>query len=94
MPEALDTGILVRGAFLETMCNIVGLAVAADWMVTGQPLVFQGFGITQFIWLIPLWYVFRRKEKSEDAKGVLIVSGITVLLCAVCWGVAMNGRRG
>jgi hypothetical protein len=50
----------------------------------GIPLV-AGFGLLQFLWLLPVRANFVKAGKTESAKGVWITIGITLLLSASCW---------
>ncbi len=44
------------------------------------------FGLLQFIYVLPLVFVLRKKGRSNVAKGMLIAATINFLLCAACWG--------
>jgi len=87
MAEAADRGRFVEGFSAAVFCNLVGLLVAVAMMssvIGGSAL--GGFGIVQLLWLIPVWRSYRKQGKTENAKGVLLVVGITILLNAACWG--------
>ena len=85
MAETPDTGIMIRGLFIATLCNLVGIVLALSLIFKGEFTFLGGFGILQFVWLLPLWFVFKKMGKTEDAKGALFVAGITILLNAACW---------
>ena len=82
MPEAPDAGSMDRGSLTAVLCNLGGLALASYLRVD---IFFSGFGIMQVLWLGPLWKYYQHQGKTEDAKGLLVVAGITLLLNAACW---------
>jgi hypothetical protein len=85
----MDDGILIAGA-----CNLAGLVITFYLMFFIGPVFPGGFGLVQFAWLYPIWRRYKKKGKTESAKGVLVIAGITFLLNATCWGVfGMRGNR-
>jgi hypothetical protein len=91
-PDAPDLGILWRGLFIAAICNLIGVVLTFYLMfVSDTFLFFGGFGLVQFAWLLPMWSYFQNNGRTEDAKGVLIAAGITVMLNAACWAALRNG---
>jgi len=92
MPEELgspDPGSLLHGFFTAVVWNLFAFAgaVALIAIYIGIPIV-AGFGLVQFAWLIPLRNRCVLEGRTEDAKGVMVAAGITVMLSAGCWSVA------
>jgi hypothetical protein len=85
-PQTPGPGHIVYGFLAAAACNVAALVLSAGLIMlfVGIYLV-AGFGLIQFFWLVPLWMIYRKQGKTESAKGVLIVAGITVLLSAACW---------
>lgn len=52
-------------------------------------LLLFGFGLTQFLWLTPLYLNYRKKRQSETSKGILLAAGITFLLNGACWATGL-----
>jgi hypothetical protein len=77
---------LLHGFLVAAGWNAVAIAASVALMaaVIGIALV-GGFGLLQFIWLLPVRSRFMKAGKTDSAKGVLIAAGITVLLSAACW---------
>ena len=48
------------------------------------PLAF--IGLSQLVYLGPLWFLVRARERHVIAKGVAIAIAVTALLNAGCWG--------
>ena len=82
MPEVPDRGQGGPAFLIAAMFNLAGLGLA---LYLPFDIVFRGFGIVQLAWLGPLWRYYRNKGKTEDAKVVLVVAGLTFLLNAACW---------
>jgi hypothetical protein len=86
-PESPDPGSMIHGFCAAVVWNLFAF-VAAFIMIfafIGIPVV-AAFGLVQFAWLMPLRNRYKLEGRTEDAKGVLIAAGITVLLNASCWG--------
>jgi hypothetical protein len=87
-PQTPDRGSLLHGFLVAAGWNALAIAIAISVAlmaaVTGIFLV-AGFGLMQFAWLLPVRAGFVKAGKSENAKGVLIAAGITVLLSAACF---------
>ena len=81
-----DHGSILNGFLVAAGWNFLAAVISAALIpvVIGIPLT-AGFVLLQFAWLIPIWRRFRKVGKTENAKGVLIVAGISVLLSAACW---------
>jgi len=84
-----DAGSIGKGMLLGAALTIAGLAA----MFIFLPAIIA-FGILQYIWIMPVYVMCRHRGEPETAKGVLIVSGIVILLSAACWGLfMMDGFR-
>ena len=82
----VDRGSILSGFLVAAGWNAAALALSAALMAAMIGfLILAGFGLLQFAWLLPMWIRYRKAGKTESAKGVLIVAGISVLLSAACW---------
>jgi hypothetical protein len=48
-------------------------------------VLFYWMGISQFVYLIPVMLVFRRRRRFEMVKGITIGAILTILLNAACF---------
>ena len=91
-----EEGHILLGMLLCWLLNIVQLGIAAVLLTTGErtlPTVFilvGAIGLLQFVYVIPIWRLFRNRGKSMTARGLLIAASITALLNAACWGGAVG----
>lgn len=46
-----------------------------------------GIGLIQLIYVLPLYFLFKQKGKTDTAKGIVIAASITAFLNASCWGI-------
>jgi hypothetical protein len=83
-PQPPDRGSMARGFLTATLLSVCCFTAAAA-LSLGEYVVFA-CGLTQLIWLVPLWIVYRRKRETESAKGVVVAASITFLLNSACWG--------
>ena len=60
--------------------NIVSLGVA----------MIGGIGIIQLIYVLPLYFSFKKQGKTETGTGLIIAASITALLNATCWGMFLG----
>ena len=51
-----------------------------------------GIGLTQLIYIIPLYLRYQKKGQKNTAKGLVIIASIIALLNATCWGLLANLR--
>jgi hypothetical protein len=86
MSDTPYTGSLERGLFVAAICNGGGVLLCLCLLVVRVGYyALAAFGLTQFLWLFPLWKYHRNNGETENAKGILVVGGITFLLNAACW---------
>jgi hypothetical protein len=86
-------GSVGKGFGFAAAMNVGGLVVSALTIVTGVGIfILLAFGLTQLLWLVPLYAYYKREGETETAKGVLIAAGISFLLNATCWGVVLSGQ--
>ena len=87
-----DEGSIGLGLLLCWGSNI-GEVIMGGFTVmvpyVGIPLV-GGVGIIQLIYVLPLYFSFRKEGKTATAKGLVIAASITALLNATCWGVVLS----
>lgn len=81
-PGSIWQGIAIGGAW--NFCALL-VGLMAIFIVIGIPII-AGFGLVQYVWIAPLYEKYTGRGESETAKGILIASGVTVLLSAACWG--------
>jgi hypothetical protein len=89
MPEAnefLPPGSSLSGTLIGLGANIAGSIVLG---MSGLGNMVFGIGLSQLIWLIPMFRHYSRMEATETAKGIVIAGAITFLLNAGCWGILL-----
>ena|SRR5215469_9047825 len=97
-PAAHDSSSLFLGLLLCWLLNMVQLGVAWLLFVRSErmlPSVFVlvgALGLLQIGYVVPLWYIFRRRGMKRLAKGLLIAAVFTLLVNVVFWMVMyVNG---
>ena len=83
LPPAV--GSIGKGMLLGAGLSIMGVLA----MFIFLPAIIA-FGVLQYIWIMPVYVMYRHRGEPETAKGVLIVSGIVLLLSAACWGLMFS----
>jgi hypothetical protein len=85
MPEEHYAGSVGTGFSVAALGNFGGFLLCLGLLTAGMGYPLVGFGITQFLWLFPLWRHYRKEGETESAKGVILLAGISFLLNAACW---------
>lgn len=84
---------MAAGAALALGSNfiavVLGLFVGSVFTTLAPTYALIGIGVTQLIWLGPLYWHFRKSAETESAKGVLLGAGLTLLLNGACWGILL-----
>jgi hypothetical protein len=82
-----DPGSVWQGIAIGATWNIGALVVGILTIIAmvGGAII-ATFGVLQYAWISPLYLRHKKRGETETAKGILIASGITVLLSAACWG--------
>lgn len=52
-----------------------------------------GIGLTQLLYVVPLYLYFRKTSQKNTAKGLVIGASIVALLNVTCWGVFFSTMR-
>jgi hypothetical protein len=89
-----DEGRIIYGLLLCWGLNIVQLVIGsfAAALATHSEnfiaafVIVGGIGLLQLVYVLPLYFRFRKQDKSETTKGLVIAASITALLNATCWG--------
>jgi hypothetical protein len=92
VPEAADDGSIARGFLVAALWSAFFLLTAAA-LPRGEYVVLT-CGLSQLIWLVPVWIAYRKKGQTESAKGVILAAAITFLLNSACWGFVKYGISG
>jgi len=88
LPVFPDKG---RGSLLVGLALGIALTVGVFWTSTMYEfgtLVFFFLGAFQWIYVLPLVFIMRRKQQAKTAKGILAVASLVVVanvVCLVCW---------
>jgi hypothetical protein len=79
---------MVKGFVVAVGVNVAGSIVS---LATGFGAVLVAvIGVGQFLWLLPMWIVYRKRGERETAKGILLAAGLTFLVNAGCWGLFIS----
>ncbi|HEY6252057.1 MAG TPA: hypothetical protein VI685_19035 [Candidatus Angelobacter sp.] len=90
---ARDEGSLFLGLLVAWLLNVVQLGIACLLFALGERtlpavvVMVGGIGLLQISYVVPLWYVFRRRGRKRMAKGILMGAVFTLLLNAIFWAV-------
>src|SRR5215469_2657983 len=94
----LDESSLFLGLIVCWLLNMAQLGIAALMFANGERtlpsvvVLVGGIGLLQIGYVVPLWYIIRRRGRKRMAKGILIAALVTLLLNAIGWLVIyMNG---
>jgi hypothetical protein len=81
-------GLLISGGV-----NVLALGIALATLKLGIGVVLLGgLGLLQFLWLLPIYFSYRRKGESDTRKGILLGSSLSLLLSAACWVSLLNSK--
>ena len=83
-PQPPDRGRFIEGFSAAAVFNVAALFIVGSFFTrAGVPV--GAMGIVQLAWIIPLWNSYRKKGKTEDAKGVVVAAVITFVLMHRAW---------
>lgn len=51
-----------------------------------------GWGIFQLVYVVPVYFYFRSRNRASTAKGLLIAASIVLLINVGCWATIGMGR--
>ncbi len=69
-----------RGIGLALLLHLIQVPLA--FLTSGISLIF--LGVSQLVYIIPAIVVYKRNDRSEIVKGLIIAAAITFLLNATC----------
>ena len=85
-------GNLAVGLFLCWGLNIVEINVGMlPFMMTNENsttatvVLVGGIGVVEWLYVVPLYRLFKSRGKPNTAKGLIIAAGITALLNGLCF---------
>jgi hypothetical protein len=88
------------GVGIAILCQAVLIVAGPLAILTTNPLrsriselLFTGWGVAQWLFLLPLYFVLRLKGRRLAAKGILITGCIGFLLNAACDAVMSGALR-
>lgn len=91
-----DRGHIVYGLtlcwglnLLEVFIGFFTLSMGFGGEGTGIVAVYGlvgGIGLFQLLYVLPIYFVLRKENRTDTIKGVIIAASITALLNATCWG--------
>lgn len=67
-----------------------GLSDAAPWLSEVFTVAMFGIGLTQLLFVVPLYLHFRKTGQKNTAKGLVIGASIVALLNVTCWAAVMS----
>ena len=88
-PASQDQDSLFLGLLVCWLLNVVQLGIAGLMFAYGEQtlpaviMLIGGIGLLQIGYVVPLWYVFRRRGRRRMAKGMAIGGTFTLLVNAV-----------
>ena len=95
-----DEGSIIWGLVICLGLNILtiligflafgaGLGGNSNSLSVGVVLI-GGIGLFQLLYVLPLYFSFKKQGKAETGKGLIIAASITALLNATCWGMFLG----
>ena len=97
-PVIPDHSSLFLGLLLCWLLNMVQLGIAwlifvrSERMLPSVFILVGALGLLQIGYVVPLWYIFRRRGMKRMAKGLLMAATLTLLVNLSFWGVMyVNG---
>ncbi|WP_026732362.1 hypothetical protein [Fischerella sp. PCC 9605] len=76
--------------FLILLESVIGYALAINFFLRVLIIYLSGIGITQLVYIIPVIFILKRREKFPLMKGVIVGAVITALLNGGCWIFFLN----
>jgi hypothetical protein len=70
---------------LMTLVCLAAMIATPDGVANVAVFGFGGIGLTQLLYVIPL-YLLWKDDKPASAKGLVIGASVVALLNASCWG--------
>lgn len=81
-------GTLALGFLFFIISPLLGpLSMIGLWLVFG-------FGVSQFIYMLPAILIARRRGRTGLAKGLIIAASLAFLLNASCFVLFWSGKMG
>ncbi|HEY1939319.1 MAG TPA: hypothetical protein VGJ33_15415 [Candidatus Angelobacter sp.] len=83
-----DEGRIILGLLLCWGLNVAEIFVGIlmlNSLIVGVAMI-GGVGVLQLVYVLPLYFWFKKQGKTDTAKGMVIAASITALLNAACWG--------
>lgn len=102
-PQPHDEGSVGTGIGIVLAADIVLFIVllsiasgltdqAPFWLGEALFIAMLGIGLTQLLYVVPLYFHFRKTGQQNTAKGLVIGASIVALLNATCWGLFSTMR--
>lgn len=78
---------MIAGVLLGLVMHVLQLACFVIPILIVVPLF---IGVTQWVYLLPAYFAYRKRGMSQLSKGILVIGAITFLLNAACFGALMT----
>ncbi len=79
--------IFLITSWVDSKHGILGI-----WIMINLFFTFS-IGLTQWIYLLPVYFFFSKRGQATVAKGIVIGGSLTILFNGLCWGYFMMARR-
>jgi len=94
-PERPDSMQILLGFLLCGGLHLAAFAIAAAWGMVSpgselHPMLFATVGVSQLVYVLPVWVWLRRRGKRGVARGLVLGAVLTLLVTIGCWGLVMN----
>ncbi len=95
--DAPQHGFFSRDSVALGVLLTLALHLLIQWLFTLVPqsegLGIAVIGVSQLIYLVPLYLYLRRARKRSAAKGVLLAAALTLLVNAACFGLVLSSFK-
>jgi hypothetical protein len=87
-----DKGIIGAGMLIcwglniaEVFLGFSFVSFEKDKIPMPAVVLIGGIGLLQLVYILPLYFMFRRKGKTATAIGLVVAACFTALLSSACW---------
>lgn len=94
-PERADGVQVLLGFLLCGGLHVAAFAITATFgsLFPGSeiaPMLFATLGLSQLVYVLPAWFLLRRRGKRSLERGLILGAVLTLLGTIGCWGFVMT----
>jgi hypothetical protein len=85
----LGWGLNLCQLFVGVML-VTYLMTKEDFIPVAATVVIGGIGLIQLVYILPLYFRFKRQGQTATATGLVVAASFTALLSCACWSVQLS----